>query len=312
MQGVLAGLVAGTVYGVAARFFAESSILVAAFAVMTLAFLFVVPVVVGYLTVRTHPSPSWMYRLFMPWIPTLLAIATSALLGWEGSICILMGTPLLLLLSSVGGVIGAYEVVGSRGFGALMVCLPLLVAPLESRVPLPRSPREVHTTIEIDAPAPTVWRQVVTVPPIRLKERKPALFTALGFPAPIAVTLDRPGVGGVRQATFTGGLRFVETVTVWEENERLSFSIAPQTDAIPPGTLDRHVTIGGAYFDVLDGTYSIEPLGVGRCRLHLLSRTRVSTHFNIYAGLWSDTVMRSIQRNILAVIRARAEGSPHG
>ena len=218
-----------------------------------------------------------------------------------------MGTPLLLVLSSVGGVIGATEGASRRGFGSLLVCLPLLVAPLESRVPLPRALREVHTTIDIDAPAPVVWRQIVTVPPIRPAERKPALFTALGFPAPIAATLDRPGVGGVRQATFEGGLRFVETVTVWQENERLSFSIDPQTDTIPPTTLDRHVTIGGAYFDVLDGTYAIERLGAQRSRLHLLSRTRVSTHFNLYAGPWSDAVMRSIQVNILEVIRGRAE-----
>jgi hypothetical protein len=74
--------------------------------------------------------------------------------------------------------------------------------------------------------------------------------------------------------------------------------------------LDRHVTIGGDYFDVLEGTYRIEPLAAGRSRLELQSRTRVSTRFNLYAGAWSDAVMRSIQRNILEIVRARAERAP--
>ena len=56
--------------------------------------------------------------------------------------------------------------------------------------------------------------------------------------------------------------------------------------------LDRHVTIGGRYFDVLQGTCVIEPTP-GGVRLHLTSNLRVSTHFNPYAGPWADAIMRS-------------------
>jgi hypothetical protein len=34
---------------------------------------------------------------------------------------------------------------------------------------------------------------------------------------------------------------------------------------------------------------------------------RVSTHFNFYSRPWVDAIMRSIQLNILEVIRERAE-----
>jgi len=73
-----------------------------------------------------------------------------------------------------------------------------------------------------------------------------------------------------------------------------------------PETLDPHVTIGGPYFDVVSGEYTIEPREDGVV-LHLASELRVTTHFNFYARPWVDSIMRSIQENILVVIRERAE-----
>ncbi|MEM7516434.1 MAG: hypothetical protein AAF368_05885, partial [Planctomycetota bacterium] len=54
------------------------------------------------------------------------------------------------------------------------------------------------------------------------------------------------------------------------------------------------------------GAYRIEPRGESVV-LHLESRLRVSTRFNFYAGFWADRVMKSIQDNILVVVRDRAE-----
>ena len=88
---------------------------------------------------------------------------------------------------------------------------------------------------------------------------------------------------------------------------RLGFTIAAQTDLIPPTTLDEHVRVGGPYFDVLRGEYRLEPLGSGTTRLHLSSRHRISTDFNWYAHLWTDAVMLDLQKRILFVIRQRCE-----
>ena len=61
--------------------------------------------------------------------------------------------------------------------------------------------------------------------------------------------------------------------------------------------------------DVLSGTYELQPLPNGRTRLVLYSEHRTSTSFNPYAVWWADRVMSSIQRNILAILRDRAEGA---
>ena len=127
-------------------------------------------------------------------------------------------------------------------------------------------------------------------------------------PRSTAFTLSEgEGVGSVRTATFAGGVTFVETVHDWNRNRDLAFSIRALTDRIPAVTLDEHVTIGGPYFDVLDGRYRIEPLGDDRVVLHLTSRYRLSTGVDFYAGPWCDYVMRNIQETILEVIRDRCE-----
>ena len=100
---------------------------------------------------------------------------------------------------------------------------------------------------------------------------------------------------------------FRETVIDWVPHRRLSFTIA--VDSIPTKTLDQHVTVGGEYFDVLDGTYEIVPISAKEVELRLWSTHRLSTHFNGYASLWTDFVMRQIQGNILQVVRDRAEAA---
>ena len=87
----------------------------------------------------------------------------------------------------------------------------------------------------------------------------------------------------------------------------IRFSIRADTEHIPRTTLDDHVAIGGKNFDVLDGEYVIEEVASGGVILHLCSDERLSTDFNGYAGIWSDAVMKNIQKNILAVVKRRCE-----
>jgi hypothetical protein len=73
--------------------------------------------------------------------------------------------------------------------------------------------------------------------------------------------------------------------------------------------LDEHVTVGGDFFDVLRGEYTLEPLPHGTTRLHLESQHRVSTDFNWYAHLWTDAIMADLQNTILLVVKNRCESA---
>ena len=163
--------------------------------------------------------------------------------------------------------------------------------------------------IEIQADAHTIWRHIERVRMIEPHEQRVTWTQRMGFPQPLEATLSHEGVGGVRRASFAGDVVFWETVTDWQPDRRLSFTIKADTERIPAKTLDEHVTIGGPYFDVLNGTYEIEVLEPRRAILHLSSQHRLSTHFNFYAARWADFIMSDVQENILQVIKHRCEAA---
>lgn len=316
----LAGFAVGLAYGLVFRLLFVHNRLEALFGVMTIGFLFVVPFALGYLTVAVgeRRAPwSWPSRLFVPMLTALVALGSALALAWEGLICIVLWLPLTAFMALLGGLVAALVgiLVRRRRTRTTLACvvalLPLVVAPGERLFPAPEEIRTVRTAIEISAPPETVWRAIARVRRFEPAEHGPSWTHRIGFPRPVEATLDREGVGGVRHASFEGGVVFVETVTVWEPGRRLAFTIHADPDSIPMRTLDPHVTVGGEFFDVLEGGYEIEPLAAGGVRLHLASRHRVSTRFNFYSRLWTDFVMADVQRYILERLEVRCErGEP--
>ena len=283
---------------------------------MTLGFLILVPLAMGYVTVdcylrRASAKPHWSRWFFLPWVSVVITMAVSVAVKLEGAICLVFAAPIMLVSSLIGGVLARvlsrrYIRPAPGQFSA--VAFPLMIILVESHFAAPIQIRTVETDLLIHAPAAVVWDNIRSVPTISSSELPDSWVTRIGFPKPVAATLSHDGVGGVRQASFTGGLVFTETIHRWEPESDLKFSIHANTDSIPPTTLDEHVTIGGAFFDVLDGEYRLEqrPDGI---LLRLSSHERISTHFNPYAGAWTGAVMRSIQNQILAVIRRRCEAT---
>lgn len=310
------GLAAGILYGAIARLAFSYNRFQEFWSLMTVGFIFFVPFTLGILTVyygEKERTRSWRYRIFMPWVPCLILMSAAFLIGWEGSICILMALPVFLVMSTLGGVIAAaiFQTKRQRknDFPLLIffAAMPFVSASIEHRFRLPQSVRTVETQITINASPRVVWQNIERVREIEKNEQKTSMFHWLGFPRPIEATLSREGVGGVRHASFEGGVLFVETITKWEPQQELSFTIKADTESIPPTTLDAHVTVGGDYFDVLEGRYRIEPLTNEQVVLRLSSKHRLSTRFNLYAGWWTDNIMRDIQENILGVIKDRCE-----
>lgn len=306
LRGVLRGVGLGVAYGVLLRLLIGWADAYEILGVMSIAFVLLGPLAIGYLTVRFHPAPGWWYRLFAPWAAVVVGTLIVAIKGEEGGACIIMGLPVMLPMSTLGGLLAHWPRRPAPAAVAAFALLPLVGGGFEGRVPEPVSLRTVESVIEISAPPSRVWQEIVQVPTIVPTELPDALYLRMGLPRPISATIDGYGVGAMRRATFTGALTFHEKVTDWVEPRLLSFRIAAQTDSIPPTTLDRHVTIGGEYFDVLQGTYVLEPYE-GGTRLRLTSKLRVSTHFNAYSGPWADAIMKSIQETILAVEKKRAE-----
>ncbi len=321
LAGPLAGILAGAGYGLVARLVfgfptrpqgpQEGQI----FGVMSVSFLVLVPIALGAFSVAALPLS--LRRAVWTWVMLPAAACITLLMGLavtllEGAICIVMAAPIFVGLSVAGGVVAGL-VLRRRDARvpplAALALLPFLSSPVELRAPAPSVSREVVTERVVDAAPEAVWREVIRVPEIDPDEIRGGFFTAIGIPLPLKAVLDREGPGALRIASFREGITFREPVGVWETNRRLGFHIQVVPESIAPGTLDEHVRVGGEHFEVTWGEFRLEPVEGGRTRLVLLSRHRLTTRFNAYAGLWTDAVMGDLQARIVEVIAHRAEDS---
>ncbi len=283
------------------------------FSVMSVTFLFLLPTIVGALTVylsKVENVKRLTYRFFIPWIPIFLFLLITILLSIEGWACWIMILPVFLLAASIGGLIGGYLKLRKHNNLniSILVLFPFLFSPIEKLIDTIPGTYKADTYIDINAPAEKIWDNVTRVKEIPLNLDKGYLTSFLGFPRPVKAELNFEGVGAYREAIFTKGLIFHETVTEYIDNKKMVFNIKAYPHEIPSTTMDEHVVIGGDYFDVLTGTYEIEKLKNGLNRLHLYSYFKMNTTFNFYAGFWGKLIMKDIQNNILQIEKKRAEG----
>ena len=286
------------------------------YTVMSVGFLFGVPFGIGYLIVFFSPIASVekkTYRTMAPWIPILFFLFLTIVFRLEGIACWIMILPLFLVCASIGGLVAGRDRLRrhqkrDRLRVSIVLLLPVFIVPLEQVIPDTARRYTADTHIDIHAPAAAIWANVVRVRTIGEKEDRGRLTRWLGFPRPIRAELDHAGVGGRRQAIFSKGLVFEEVVKDYADERRMQFSIDADPHSIPATTMDSHIVVGGEYFDVLDGTYELEPLTGGGCRLHLYSHFTLKTRLNFYAHWWAGWIMQDIQDNILQVIKGRCEG----
>lgn len=285
------------------------------FAVMSMTFLFLLPTIIGALTVYLSSQEkvqSIAYRIFAPWGTIFLFLLITLVLSIEGWACWLMILPVFLVTASIGGMFGGYlknQKKNDRLNISILILLPFLIAPIESLVETIPGTYKAYTYIDINAPAEKIWDNVTRVGEIPKEHDRGYLTRILGFPRPVKAELNFEGVGAYREAIFTKGLVFHETVTEYKDNEKMVFTIKAYPHEIPSTTLDEHITIGGDYFDVLNGTYELEKLPNGQHRLHLYSYFKMNTTFDFYAGWWAKWIMKDIQNNILQIEKKRSEGN---
>jgi hypothetical protein len=305
------GATVGLAYGFALRLI---GLLPHASTVMTVGFIVMMPVGVGFVTIYLaevrQRQKVWIWFI-LPWLPMAAALLGTILALLEGTICVVLLSPLAFMLASLGGALGGLAgrlIRQRRAQNLTLACvliLPLFTMTWEKPAFYQQDLRQVDNVIDIQASPAIVWKNIERVPPIRKEELPDSWTRWIGFPDPVEATLSFEGPGGVRHASYEKGLRFIETVDVWDLDQRLGFSIS--AEPVPATTLDEHVRVGGPYFDVLHAEYRLEPLGNGVTRLHLSSRHRLSTDFNWYAHLWTDALLFNLQQRILVVVRQRCE-----
>ncbi|MGC4102132.1 SRPBCC family protein [Ferruginibacter sp.] len=280
---------------------------------VSVGYIFLLPVILGAIPVlfsTKEQLKTYKSYLLLPWLITFTFFVLCFVTGFEGMICLVIIVAPFVLLGTLGAFITRMVKLKEKGEGTKLyasLLLPLLVFAFESDFRATDQVHTVSTSIVINADRNNVWEHIKNVRNIQSSEIKTHFIHLIGIPKPLNGELDKEGVGGTRHITWEKSIRFEEKITQWNEGKGFSYDIHVDPASIPPTTLDEHVMIGGKYFDVLKGSYTIEPIDAAKNKVTLTCTYRVTTNLNLYSKLWADFILDDFNNMILEVIKKRSE-----
>jgi uncharacterized protein YndB with AHSA1/START domain len=287
--------------------------------IMSITFIFLVPIGVGFLTVGLMDSARVITRtaaFFTPWVTSLALLGITVSLNVEGTICWIMIFPIFAVFAGIGGLLAlaqrarknkknpASQQPGSLHM-SLLVAVPLLLGYIEGEKALIPKQLTISREVVVQAPPAAVWQQLTSRRTVARPAGRRSLASLFGFPHHLTTTLDSFRVGGKRVAHYEKGLYFEETVTSYQPARQLVLQVNANPGAVPPAVMDEHILIGGKHLDILQDTYQLTPLAGGRTRLRLASRFSINTPFNWYAEIWAHYLMADILDGELTGLQAR-------
>lgn len=288
--------------------------LIAATGPMMASFALLVPAIIGALSYYYYyyaeaTKRTFWRSLFAGYLPTLCFVGGTAILLLEGTICIAIALPLFMLMSSVGGalmwVFLKLKQPSPTGINSLLV-LPLLMIPIESQFSLPTNNQTISETIFIQASPDKVWQLINHVDNIQPQELQAGLAYRIGVPLPLeGITVTENGAR-VRKSRWAKNVAFDEPISEWQENRFIKWTYRFMPESFPKGALDEHVEIGGKYFDLVDTSYQLTPIGENT-RLDIVVHYRISTNFNWYANPLGKLLIDDSAKQILSFYKDRAE-----
>jgi uncharacterized membrane protein YhaH (DUF805 family) len=274
-----------------------------------------VPFCVGYLSAflhgRRYPNaPVQSYVVAM--LSTLLLGGFLLALAWEGAVCLLMAAPLAIVVAMIGAYCGNRSARRgpSAGSSSAPVYMTVAILPLlliaEAAAHRVAPMYRVDSDIVIDAPAETVWKNVVTFRDIT---DAPEWYFRAGIAYPLRARISGTGAGAIRTCEFTTG-KFIEPIEIWKEPTLLRFRVTanppPMKERSPYGTIDAPHLHGFLISE--RGQFALESLPGGRTRL--IGTTWYQHHLwpAEYWRLWSDAIIHRIHLRVLRHIKTLSEG----
>lgn len=304
---LIIGIALGVAYGLLARLvFGQSATLA------SVTYLFIIPTNLGIIPLMFADKDklkSYRNIIFIPWLTVLAFFLTMFLFGMEDFFCLLILAAPFFILGTVGGFIFRLININKqkrKGKLLTIVLVPFLFAPIEGYINSPSKTFNVKSEVIINATPQLIWDNIVEVQTISPNEYNSGLFNALGLPKPISAEVDKKELGGNRIGNFEGGLKFIETITVFEENKKVAFDIKIDPTTVRQKVFDQHVLTGN-YFKFVDATYELTDLENGQVKLTLSSSYQLTSKINFYGKFWGNLILRDFQDRLLDVIENRCE-----
>jgi hypothetical protein len=227
---------------------------------------FVIGAVTGYLANRRGDIGGGATARLV-FVGTTLGGIALIVAALEGAVCLVMASPLGLMVALLGGLFGRAAAVRTQGSAAnALVGFALVPMVFASEQIFPGGTTfATEETIEVAAPPAAVWRAVVDMDEIATP---PALPFRLGVAYPRRGIMVGEGVGATRLGVFSTGVAR-ERVTAWEPGRLLAFAVLSEPPAMRELSPYDHVhaphVVG--YFRTLTTSFALAPLDGGRTRI---------------------------------------------
>lgn len=227
---------------------------------------------------------------------TLTDIVLAAFVFREGVICLIIMSPLLMLMIWVGALIGrtAFARV-KREVQLSLVPLVMLAVFAEARGPTPNYMAEVTDSVVVNAPPEFVWRYVTSYP----ENRNPPEYWLwqAGLPYPTQSIAEAPAVGAKRICAFNTGIAFEERIVELTPNEVMTFEVTAQPD---------HPEVTG-HFQFDRGQIRLTRNADGTTTLTATSWYRLFVRPAAYFDWWTADITRQVHFRVLNHMKALAE-----
>ena len=309
------GILLGTLYGIFMRLFIELLDTYNLSSLVSISFMFLVPVAIGYIRVhfefKSSKTLTKRQMVTIAWQPIFVFLLVSVITLLEGSICVAMALPAFMLFASMGGLLAGFiknrQTKNANRPLLSIALLPVLLSPIEVNYLNLSKTYEVTNSIIIEAPINRVWQQLANVSTIEPQELPFSLTQLIGVPKPLEANMNAMGVGAVRTSKWQKGVIFKEVITDWQPNKQMLYRFEIDPDAIPDDALDKHVKLGGEYFSPLYGGYALSEDKSGNTILTLKTTVQDNTNFGVYSRIWGEVIFQDFHYSLLTLMKNRAE-----
>lgn len=269
---------------------------------------FVMGVLAAYL-VNQSENRGLRVSISVALLSVVICAGALLLTALEGGLCLVMASPIALVLSGLGGLLGHGMVKlyanAQTSLTALTCALPLLMV-THSVLPTNQEEHAVETIIEIEAPPEKVWPNVVGFSELPIPKD---WLLKTGIAMPLRARIDGEGVGAIRYCEFTTG-PFVEPITAWEYPHRLAFDVIKQPPSMKEWSPYQVVHAPHLVDGLVSkrGQFKLVRIGVNKTRLEGTTWYTINMRPQLYWSFWADGLIHAIHGRVLRHVKVLSEG----
>jgi uncharacterized membrane protein YhaH (DUF805 family) len=230
-------------------------------------------------------------------------------LALEGLVCLVMATPIALLLAAMGGSVvwQIHRAHSNKSNAPLMGVVVLSLPALFAGEPLgrPEAPTfTVQSEVFVAAAPDRLWPLVVDVAGIPPDKR---LWSRLGMATFRRAWTEGHGVGAIRYCEFDTGVAR-EPVEVWDPPRRLQLRVETTPTPLKELSIYEHIHAPHlkGFYEVKSAEFLLEPVD-GGTRLIGTTRYQHGLWPAQYWAWWCGHVVKDLQQRVLTHAKRRAE-----